>query len=73
MTYHACHEIKYPPELAYPRIFYFYPYLSPTSKNHARTLGKSFTNSCLWRFGVKYRCNRPEYTPGRNIPGYIMA
>jgi len=22
---------------------------------------------------VKYRCNRPEYTPGRSIPGYIMA
>jgi len=20
-----------------------------------------------------YRCNRPEYTPGRSIPGYIMA
>src|SRR6218665_3356825 len=20
-----------------------------------------------------YRCNRPEYTPGRNIPGYIIS
>ena len=25
------------------------------------------------RAGSAYRCNRPEYTPGRSIPGYIMA
>jgi len=22
---------------------------------------------------MAYRCNRPEYIPGRSIPGYIMA
>src|SRR6218665_3704549 len=43
------------------------------SSHHIGTLGKSFTNSCPWRFGVKSRCNRPEYTPGRSVPGYIMA
>ena len=25
------------------------------SNRHEETLGKSFTHSCLWRFGVKFR------------------
>jgi len=25
------------------------------SSRHVRTLGKFFTRSCLWRFGVKFR------------------
>src|SRR6218665_1839030 len=25
------------------------------SKRHVETLGKSFTHSCLWRFGIKFR------------------
>src|SRR6218665_1827864 len=27
------------------------------SSRHVRTLGKYFTHSCLWRFGVKFRCS----------------
>src|SRR6218665_1792959 len=27
----------------------------------------------IWATSVQTRCNRPEYIPGRSIPGYIMA
>src|SRR6218665_1028473 len=38
------------------------------SSHHVGTLGKSFTHSCLWRFGVKF-CHSIHAVSGANLSG----
>jgi len=54
------------------RINQFKPYAAVV-KDTTRWCRRKFWSTGELRENNKYRCNRPEYTPGRSIPGCSMA